>query len=641
VWKLGLSGLLLCIVIGCEQALSPITPAESPEADGVERVSTGIKLENPYSVESMKRAYDTLVARGSLAKGVLAADDFQPTHHYIRFKPETMEEYTALKRNADLVLWDYPLDYRFPEGMASYCDPAIPAGKPNYLYTAVAIGRELPSINYEILADLILSPEDGSNVLAKSAAVSGYYDVLEHEALRITGNLPKRKQGLAKSLWLPSGKIEVWDNVLGRKVPVVNVNVRTRNWFKWWDGYTDINGNFSCPKDYNGDISYSLRWQYPDNRFDIRDGRAGQAFYNGPSQSTSSWRVVFNSGLNWYWANIFKAGAFYVGQEPYGLNDIPFNLISIMALDEKAIPTEQALYSTGNENVTIRRYNLDGDTLNSYDLFMNTTHELGHAHHDHIYDGLLFGASVDLNYAQAWAYAIGYFMTTAAYPNVSHGYEVTMQGWEFGVQHRLPLMIDMVDIFNQRSEDSDNLQDFISGYTVRQLETIVSQKDCKTIYDFANKIRALPLPTGMTNTILNDYFNQYYNISSPSYAETKRSGGFNFTKGQKIYSPNKRFFLVWKSDGNLVLTDTKSSPWRNVWTSKTSGRVTTHCIMQPDGNLVIYNMNNPSGSQAVWCTGTWNNPDAGLSVVDNGRVVIYNKYRKERWSSTNDTGMRF
>ncbi|NLG17309.1 MAG: hypothetical protein GX556_08285 [Fibrobacter sp.] len=52
-------------------------------------------------------------------------------------------------------------------------------------------------------------------------------------------------------------------------------------------------------------------------------------------------------------------------------------------------------------------------------------------------------------------------------------------------------------------------------------------------------------------------------------------------------------------------------------------------------------MNNPSGSQAVWCTGTWSNPDASLSVEDNSRVIIYNKYRKELWSSTNDTGMRF
>jgi hypothetical protein len=94
--------------------------------------------------------------------------------------------------------------------------------------------------------------------------------------------------------WRPSGNIQVSDNVLGRNVPIVSVNVRTRNWFKWWDGYTDGNGNFQCPKDYYGDLSYSLRWQYPNNRFDIRDGKVGQAFYNGPSQSRSAWMPVIS-----------------------------------------------------------------------------------------------------------------------------------------------------------------------------------------------------------------------------------------------------------------------------------------------------------------------------------------------------------
>ena len=85
---------------------------------------------------------------------------------------------------------------------------------------------------------------------------------MEQEALRITDNVPKNEQGLAKiaGKWRPTGNIQVYDDVLGRNVPVVSVNVRTRNWFRWWDGYTDINGNFRCSKEYLGDLAYSLRW---------------------------------------------------------------------------------------------------------------------------------------------------------------------------------------------------------------------------------------------------------------------------------------------------------------------------------------------------------------------------------------------
>jgi len=645
--KLILPGLFLCLITSCDQVSLPVTPSESPVVDGIEQVSAGVKLENPYTVESMKRAHDSLVTRGVLAKGTIGADDLQPTHHYIRFKPQTIEEYTALESTAGLVLWDYPLDYRFPEGMARYCDPEIPKGKPNYLYTAVKIGQELPSKNYEILADLILAPETGENALAKSTAIYSYYDLLEREALRITGNLPDSKQGLAKTTsWYPKGKILIADNTLKKSdIPLVHVNVRTRNWFKWWDGYTDINGNFSCPKDYLGDISYSLRWQYPGNIFDVRDGRAGQAFYDGPSQSSSDWNLVISSGFSWFWAQIFRAAVFYVAQEPFGLNDKPFNVISFQALDENATSTEQGAYSPENENIEIRRYSKLGKPLTPVELFKTVSHELGHAHHDQIYDGA-FGPSVDSKLTEAWACLTGYYMTSCVYSlplETRQLTDYTQQYWEIGGNAYNPFMIDIVDKFNQRSIWGPlKPQDFISGYTLRQLETAISHGGCKTLNDFANEIKALPLPLGITNTMLNDYFNQYNGISHPTYNATTISGTYGFTQGNYIYSPNRRFFLVWQSDGNLVLYDTQVSPWRDVWTSKTWGRVTTQCTMQADGNLVIYNRNKPAGQDNVWCTGTWGWPNAKLCIEDNGRVVIYDAGRtKELWSSTGDTSLRY
>jgi len=53
--------------------------------------------------------------------------------------------------------------------------------------------------------------------------------------------------------------------------------------------------------------------------------------------------------------------------------------------------------------------------------------------------------------------------------------------------------------------------------------------------------------------------------------------------------------------------------------------------------LVIYN-----GSQPVWSSNTWGNPNSILSVEDNGRAVIYTSNgARERWSTTNDNGTLF
>ena len=245
---------------GCQQ--SPISPdslnnSTTPQS---EQLVLGKKLENPYSVHSMLRARDSLVARGALSKSALSEADFKATHYYIRFKPQSDTQLIKLKSDPNLVLWDYPLDYEILEGGTCYRDPEIPPGVPNYQYTAVSIVLPLPPVNYEVLEELILESEEKESVLSKTTVLN-YYSTLEQEALRITGNLPKRSIELGKILgtWRPSGNIQVTDDILGRNVPVISVNVRTRNWFKWWDGYTDINGNFQCPKDYYGDLSYSLR----------------------------------------------------------------------------------------------------------------------------------------------------------------------------------------------------------------------------------------------------------------------------------------------------------------------------------------------------------------------------------------------
>jgi hypothetical protein len=81
-----------------------------------------------------------------------------------------------------------------------------------------------------------------------------------------------------------------------------------------------------------------------------------------------------------------------------------------------------------------------------------------------------------------------------------------------------------------------------------------------------------------------------------------------------VSSPNGRYRLVYQRDGKLALHDGK----REVWSSGTGGRPAGVCVMQTDGNLVIY----ARGGTPVWDSGTWGNPSSRLAVQDDGNVVI-------------------
>src|SRR5215210_6899576 len=84
-----------------------------------------------------------------------------------------------------------------------------------------------------------------------------------------------------------------------------------------------------------------------------------------------------------------------------------------------------------------------------------------------------------------------------------------------------------------------------------------------------------------------------------------------------LRSPNGRYIFKYQDNGNLVLY--RSWDGRPLWDSETDGSPAGVCIMQTDGNLVIYD---PDG-QPLWEAHTWDNPGSRLLVQDDGNVVLY------------------
>jgi hypothetical protein len=92
-------------------------------------------------------------------------------------------------------------------------------------------------------------------------------------------------------------------------------------------------------------------------------------------------------------------------------------------------------------------------------------------------------------------------------------------------------------------------------------------------------------------------------------------GGQSFTVDVPLYSDDGVFRCVLQNDGNLVVYDNQN---RALWASGTNGQAVSQCIMQTDGNLVMYGYYN-----AIWASGTAGDYGSYLDMQNDGNLVIY------------------
>lgn len=103
--------------------------------------------------------------------------------------------------------------------------------------------------------------------------------------------------------------------------------------------------------------------------------------------------------------------------------------------------------------------------------------------------------------------------------------------------------------------------------------------------------------------------------------------GQSLKPNERLVSENGAYVFTLQLDGNLVLyTGAKA-----LWASGTNGVAVKECIMQTDGNLVLYGYD----GKAVWATGTNGNPSSYLIVQNDGNVVIY--HPSPTWATNTNT----
>jgi hypothetical protein len=274
---------------------------------------------NPFTAENMKKAIDNLVERKKLSSGKTLTEVPSTTHNYVRFAPQNEDQLITL-HNWGYDLYDVPLDMDITTSGEYYQDPSLPPDAITYQYTLVPSNYSLPSsVPYSILYQVFLfdeyagdeqdpeydpwAPDPGNGVcydefgaaylcgtdprayLRTSVAPQKPEDLyrkattelikaginlkeLYNEAMSLVGlkdeMIPVDSPNGKTKAVNPYGYVRVEDNSIGSYVPVKNVTVKARRWFKLAQTQTDANGYFYINKSYRSKANIVLKFRNND-----------------------------------------------------------------------------------------------------------------------------------------------------------------------------------------------------------------------------------------------------------------------------------------------------------------------------------------------------------------------------------------
>lgn len=517
------------------------TQSELPDLSSITKL--GKKLENPYSVTNMKRAWESLSKKSKVSK----TGDIETTHLYVKFKPKTEEELSLLKKDSTIVLYDIPLEYEVNENGDFYHDPEVPLDQPTYQYAAIPVSKPLPSgVESEVLEELFIPDEDGDFEESSKSSFASKTNIalLVDESLKLTNNLDENELGSslsAKSKWRPSGTIRVYDHITRSYVGVSGVQVRARRWFTTHKGFSDNNGRYSCDGRFRRDANYSIKWDRYE--YSIRSGTIGQAVLNGPKRR-GSWNEDLGSSSSTtvndkqqYYALIHQGALDYYYGSRFGLTSPPRNSFLKRQL-KIAARTEngQSSYVKARRvwfgaDISLQAWNRRSDRV-----YGTIIHELAHAAHRQV-DGSAYNDVVWDAYTgpctsfngcdnlgptgnnnrrllETWPTTVEIMFTTNRYRSRygRTGYDYDFDNYQDQTiaeeNHYTSAGWDMIDNVNQRTLYGAAFpNDRVSGYNIVQLEQAL--KGARTWWGWRDNIRNRN--TNATEGNLNELFDNWPN----------------------------------------------------------------------------------------------------------------------------------
>jgi hypothetical protein len=489
---------------------------------------------NPYTTQNMLAALNELKLSDEI-KCDINKFNIRVTHKYIRFEPQDSIENNTLKADTTLILFDYPLDRKITKGGTYYKDPSLSENEFNFQWCSVPANKSLPiNVHYTVLAELYLPEEDTELVQYYETEFDNCITKLVEYALKRTDNFDtttydenltqgeetelKRK---TNNKYTPKGRITLTDNVLNNNTGLRGVKVRVHRFFEVREQLTDMNGNFNIGHQFRYPVNYSIKWER--NDFNIRSGRYGQAYFNGPYKN-GDWELGITNGVSWFYGQVHRGAFDYYYNNPTGLRTPPTNgflgsRIAFGVFDEK----DRANYKRRQRNwfgPEIFMYTSENDgtggTLipNSLRLYETTIHELAHASHFNLSHWHYRNSAPMVK--ESWAVGVAWSFARLKYNNPKTLQDLGLQnhidGFDvvnWGERKYTPLAIDLIDNNNQRANRGGNTDfpiDRVSGYTIRNIEDALVQKTTMNAWRDQLKFNK---PAGVTDALLDELFLNY------------------------------------------------------------------------------------------------------------------------------------
>jgi hypothetical protein len=263
-----------------EQELTKIERESVSETNFAQTMRTfpgdSLVLQNPYSLENMKLALNTLKNKDKTSS-YLTEENFEikTSHLYVKFMPSNEEEEGLLKADSTMYLFDYRLDVEYK---SSFLENRTVKGDsiPDY-YTAIPINKVLPNVPYEVLEELYIPEQDDyfmdTEEIEKyliTDKINNKTDLFNHLIFNAFVQTKNEKEVLEPGStatqrwffgrrWTPKGTIRIWDD-LYKEIPLEGAKILMRQWFTIDSGITGANGYFQTGT-VRGRARYIIQWE--------------------------------------------------------------------------------------------------------------------------------------------------------------------------------------------------------------------------------------------------------------------------------------------------------------------------------------------------------------------------------------------
>ena len=301
-------------LIELDKNSSTTTAQKVPDIKKGEKMILGEKLEDPFTVENMQKAFVTLQnidykgnnmaikkvidsintrvdADGFLQGSVAGADKtaLKATHIYVRYQPTSKDHLQILDSLATRKDWfvkPYPAGYKILQIGKSYKDPATKNPKFPVSYGTIPVGDAPPNVPFQKIKELYLSDKKllASLLEGISRKLTGNISAADLEAFKA---FQKKKQKVQTASFFPlTATAPVawgwWDDFLdwliderytprgtiwvanttdsSAKVPYKYAKMECHNWWYYYDyATTNSAGEYSFEK-YRWGVSVNATW---------------------------------------------------------------------------------------------------------------------------------------------------------------------------------------------------------------------------------------------------------------------------------------------------------------------------------------------------------------------------------------------